>query len=243
MKIILLGTGSNGGSPQIDEPAATFRKLKRLRSSVLIKTGNANILIDAGPDMRQQLIKQNISLENLGLVVISHMHWDHTLGLMEFSAHKGLQIPVMIAPKLESDLLNHQLFGFLFKSKFAKFIKNSEKAKIEFIEIPHSNVFPTFAVKLMIDDKTIINCSDIESIPDNLAKEIKKADLVIFGGTFLNNRVGGHIPIKESSPILKRLNNNIIFTHINHSEKSEDIEKFIKPFGFQLGFDGMEVKV
>lgn len=243
MKIILLGTGSNGGSPQIDESSNTFRKQKRLRSSVLIKSGRNNILIDAGPDMRQQLIRQNLSLEDLDLVIISHMHWDHTLGLMEFSAHRELQIPVTCAPKLKNDLLNHQLFGFLFKAKFAKFVKTTKGVKVEFIEIPHSNVFPTFAIKLTIDGKTIINCSDIESIPNSLAKEIKNADLIIFGGTFLNQRVAGHIPIVESGPILAKLTKNVVFTHINHSEKKEDIEKFLKPFGFRAGFDGMEVKL
>lgn len=243
MKIILLGTGSNGGSPQIDEPKTTFRKQKRLRSSVLIKTRDSNILIDAGPDMRQQLIRQNISLEDLDLVVISHMHWDHTLGLMEFSANKQLEVPVMIAPKLATDLLTHQLFSFLFQAKFAKHVTGSEKAEVDFIEVPHSNTFSTFAIQVTSGNKIIIVCSDIESIPKKLEKEIKKADLVIFGGTFLDRRVDGHVPITESAPILKQLNNNIIFTHINHSEKPEAIEKFLKPFGFKLGFDGMEVNV
>ncbi|MDO8599868.1 MAG: hypothetical protein Q7R44_00440 [bacterium] len=55
--------------------------------------------------------------------------------------------------------------------------------------------------------------------------------------------IDGHIPIKDSSPILAKLNNKVIFTHINNSEKKEDIEKFLKPFGFKVGFDGMEVKV
>lgn len=244
MDIIFLGTGANSGSPQIDLPIKNFKGRRRLRSSLLLQTQEVNIIVDCGPDFRQQIVGKKISLQDIGFITISHLHWDHSLGLMETSAGKPLKIPIHVPKKLQKELEKHQLFGFLSKAKFIKFVKKTSiGVKIRFIEVPHSPAFPTFATIVEAETKRITICSDIESIPKKLSQIIKTSNLVIFGGTFLKRKVSGHIPIEESAPILKKLNGNVIFTHINNSESESDIKKVLKIYGFKLAFDGMKIKV
>lgn len=52
---------------------------KRLRSSVLIQTDSTNIIIDCGPDFRQQMIR--CGLERIDGVLVTHEHYDHVGGM------------------------------------------------------------------------------------------------------------------------------------------------------------------
>ena len=99
IKITFLGTGTSQGIPVVgsDHPVSLSEnsKDKRLRSSVLISWDNFNLLIDCGPDFRQQMIRSNCS--KLDSVLFTHEHADHTSGLDDirpFSYRQG-KIPVL----------------------------------------------------------------------------------------------------------------------------------------------------
>lgn len=81
--IIFLGTGTSTGVPQLgcncETCLSTDPKDKRLRCSALITINNKRILIDAGPDLRQQLIKNKIY--HLDAILLTHEHYDHVGGL------------------------------------------------------------------------------------------------------------------------------------------------------------------
>lgn len=83
MKIRFLGTGTSTGNPEIGCtcPVCTSKDERdiRLRSSVLININNKNILIDCGPDFRQQML--DVKFEKLHGVLITHEHYDHVGGL------------------------------------------------------------------------------------------------------------------------------------------------------------------
>lgn len=85
-KVTLLGTGTSMGVPVIGCRCGVCRsenpRNRRLRSSLRIDTGPHTIIIDAGPDFRQQAL--NTGLETLSAVLFTHAHADHILGLDEF---------------------------------------------------------------------------------------------------------------------------------------------------------------
>ena len=80
--LTFLGTGTSQGIPVIgsDHPVCLSADIKdkRLRSSVLIKGIETNIIIDCGPDFRQQLLTNPV--KRLDAVLITHEHADHTMG-------------------------------------------------------------------------------------------------------------------------------------------------------------------
>ncbi len=84
MKITFLGTGTSTGVPQMGCTCAVCTSDdphdRRLRTSALIESdGGKRILIDCGPDFRQQMLSLNF--KPVDAVLITHEHYDHVGGL------------------------------------------------------------------------------------------------------------------------------------------------------------------
>ena len=119
MKFIILGCGSSMGVPRSDgyfgKCDSKEKKNFRSRCSALIQSKNETILIDTSPDLRQQLIRNNI--KKIDKVFYSHMHADQTHGindLRSFFINSRKQVNVY-ADNITSKLLK-QSFSYCFKS-------------------------------------------------------------------------------------------------------------------------------
>lgn len=93
VKVTFLGTGTSQGVPVIACPCSVCASPdpldKRLRSSVCIETDGKTIVIDTGPDFRQQMLRAGI--QHLDAVFFTHNHKDHTAGLDDIRAFNYLQ--------------------------------------------------------------------------------------------------------------------------------------------------------
>jgi len=93
LKITFLGTGTSQGVPVIGCGCKTCRsedeRDKRLRSSVLVEQGEQTVVIDTGPDFRQQMLRAG--LHKLNAVLYTHEHRDHISGLDDIRAFNYLQ--------------------------------------------------------------------------------------------------------------------------------------------------------
>lgn len=111
-KIVFLGTGTSQGVPIIGCGCRVCRSDdfhdKRLRTSAYIEYKGLRLVIDAGPDFRQQILREGI--RELDAVLLTHMHKDHTGGLDDVRAfnyfmNKGFpvyaEIPVQESLKRE----------------------------------------------------------------------------------------------------------------------------------------------
>ena len=83
MTITILGTGTSCGVPvvgcQCDVCQSTHPKDKRLRCSILVETEQTRLLIDAGPDFRQQMLTQ--PFRRIDGILVTHSHYDHVGGM------------------------------------------------------------------------------------------------------------------------------------------------------------------
>jgi len=93
LKVNFLGTGTSQGIPVIgckcNVCISKNIKDKRLRSSVYIEKTSCNFIIDTGPDLRQQVLKNNIS--RLDFVLYTHAHRDHVSGIDELRSFNFIQ--------------------------------------------------------------------------------------------------------------------------------------------------------
>ena len=99
MKIRILGCGTSTGVPKIgndwgrcdpNEP-----RNARLRSSILVESVETRVLVDCGPDLRQQLLAAQVG--TLDAVIVTHTHGDHCHGIDELrpiSAAIGGPVPL-----------------------------------------------------------------------------------------------------------------------------------------------------
>ena len=83
MRITFLGTGTSHGVPMVGCECATCRSTdphdNRLRPSICIETSGARVLVDAGPDLREQALRHRIA--RVDAIVFTHGHADHILGM------------------------------------------------------------------------------------------------------------------------------------------------------------------
>jgi phosphoribosyl 1,2-cyclic phosphate phosphodiesterase len=83
MKITFLGTGTSTGNPQLlcscAACSSTDPKDRRLRASIFLEDEDTSLLIDCGPDFRQQALRAKI--RHISAVLLTHEHYDHVGGL------------------------------------------------------------------------------------------------------------------------------------------------------------------
>jgi len=93
LKITFLGTGTSQGVPVIGCRCSVCMSAderdKRLRSSVLVEQGEQVVVIDTGPDFRQQMLRSGNS--KLNAVLYTHEHRDHVSGLDDIRAFNYIQ--------------------------------------------------------------------------------------------------------------------------------------------------------
>lgn len=93
MEFTFLGTGTSQGVPIIACQCAvclsTNPKDKRLRTAGMIRSANTTVVIDTGPDFRQQMLREEV--RQLDAVVFTHQHKDHVAGLDDVRAFNYLQ--------------------------------------------------------------------------------------------------------------------------------------------------------
>jgi phosphoribosyl 1,2-cyclic phosphate phosphodiesterase len=98
LQIIFLGTGASHGIPVIGCDCEVCKsenpKDKRLRSSIFIKTKHNNLVIDTGPDFRQQMLREK-KITVIDAVLLTHEHKDHTAGLDDVRAYNYLMRKAM----------------------------------------------------------------------------------------------------------------------------------------------------
>jgi len=89
VKITFLGTGTSQGVPVITCECATCSSSdehdKRLRTSLLLELGGKVLLFDAGPDFRQQMLRENV--RKLDSIILTHEHKDHIAGMDDVRAY------------------------------------------------------------------------------------------------------------------------------------------------------------
>ena len=116
-KMTFLGTGTSQGIPMIGCTCPVCRSAdprdKRLRSSVLVEYEGLSILVDAGPDFRQQMLRENIS--HLDAILLTHNHKDHTGGLDDvrsFNLLEGHPVNIYCEPYVMESLKREYAYAF-----------------------------------------------------------------------------------------------------------------------------------
>ena len=111
MKITILGSGTSCGVPQIGCPCevctSADNRDKRLRTSALVEVGGKHILIDCGPDFREQMLR--IDFKPLDAVLITHEHYDHVGGLDDLRPYSIFGDVDVYAEKLCADHLMQRI--------------------------------------------------------------------------------------------------------------------------------------
>ncbi len=253
MKITFLGTGTSQGIPVIacQCPVCLSKDIKdkRLRSSISIEVDDLKLVIDAGPDFRQQILRANI--KKLDAILITHGHKDHVGGLDDVRAFNYLQkkpMAVYGGSFALSDIQREFHYAFeenqypgapqieLIELNNGKFkIKNTE---ITIIEGKHYNrIVYGFRIK------NFTYLTDFNFISEKEIEKIKGTKILVINA-LRKEKHYSHFNLEEALALINKINpDKAYLTHISHlmgthSEVSSEL-----PFVVELAYDNLTIEV
>ena len=251
MKVTFLGTGTSQGVPVIackcSVCASEDEKDKRLRSSVLLEVENTNIVIDTGPDFRQQMLRADVN--QLDAVLFSHEHRDHIAGLDDIRAYNFIQQQPMDVYAEERVLraLNYD-FPYIFAEKKypgvpqvnVNLISNTpfqiNSISITPVRVMHYRL-PVLGFRIgqfaYITDANFISEEEMEKL-------IGVKHLVI--NALRKEKHISHYSLEQALQIIRQLSpKRAYLTHLSHQMGlHEEIQKEIPP-NVVLAYDGLTV--
>lgn len=252
MKICFLGTGTSTGIPVIGSThPVSFsknKKDKRLRSSCLITTNSQKkILIDCGPDFRQQML--NNEEHDIDSVLITHEHNDHIIGLDDLRPiifKRNKNIPIYALPRVCQEIKNR--FPYAFSNEkypgapsFDLFPIENEfeilDTKITPIHFLHGKL-PIIGFKI----KNMAYITDASFIPEIELEKLKNLDLLIINSLRREEPHHSHFILPETLSILEKLKpKEAYLTHISQQMGFHDETNAKLPSNVHLAYDGLEL--
>ncbi|MBD8638183.1 MBL fold metallo-hydrolase [Sphingomonas sp. CFBP 13733] len=181
MKITILGSGTSSGVPRIGndwgacDPAEP--RNRRTRVSALVEHAGTRILIDTGPDMREQLLAANVS--EVDAVIWTHDHADHCHGIDDLrQLYHAMGAPVIgfARPATLAALEDRFTYAFRGRSGYPSTIAGAvlpDRLTIGAIDIrvtdqPHGSIHAA-GLRFEADGKAIGYATDFNIMTDDMA--------------------------------------------------------------------------
>ena len=249
MKITFLGTGTSQGVPVITCHCAvclsTNKKDDRLRTSILIEDKGKVVVIDTGPDFRQQMLRANV--QQLDGVVFTHEHKDHIAGLDDvraFNYQQKKEMNIYATPDVQAAIIREFHYAFsTFKypgvPELALHTIGNEVFNIGEINFLPINVkhymMPVKAFR--INNFTYI--TDANKIEDEELEKIKGSEIIVINALRKTDHIS-HFNLAEATALLEKLKpKKAYITHISHlMGKHEEVQKELPSF-IELAYDGL----
>lgn len=249
----ILGSGTSQGVPVIacechvcmsEDP-----KDNRSRAAVMIHINNENHVIDAGPDFRNQMLREKV--KTLKSIVFTHEHKDHISGLDDVRAFNFKEKRNMNVYATEDvQVALHREYHYIFAAKTYpgvprvnlntienKAFEIAEGIKLLPIEVMHYKL-PVLGFR--IGDLTYI--TDAKTISDKEREKIKGSKILIINALRKEPHMS-HFNLEEALAFIKEMKpEKAYLTHISHLfDSHEDIESALPPSVF-AAYDGLKLE-
>lgn len=253
MKLKFLGTGTSQGVPVIGCTCevCTSHDLKdnRFRASAMITTDESKkILIDCGPDFRQQMLinKEN----NIDIALITHEHNDHVIGLDDMRPlifKSGKNMPLFCSERVGNEVKNRFPYAFA-DEKYPgapafdlHLIENKSFRALDVeiipIEVKHFKI-SVFGYKF----KNLAYITDAGFISEIEKEKLYNLDVLILNCIRKFNPHPAHFILPDVIKLFEELKPKRLFlTHISHHFGLHEVEDKLLPSGIHLAYDGLEI--
>lgn len=253
MIVTFLGSGTSQGVPVIGCQCEVCVSLdfrdKRLRSSIHIEIDGKSLIIDSGPDFRQQVLRERIN--QLDALIFTHEHKDHTAGMDDIRSFNFLQkkdMPVYAAPRVLSQL--KQEFSYVFAEKKYPGVPqvdtfeingepfNVDGIKITPIEVLHYKL-PVYGFR--VGDFTYI--TDAKTISEDSLEKIKGSKVLIINALQQTEHLS-HLTLEEALEMAEKIRaEKTYFTHLSHRMgKHQEVESQL-PESISIAYDGLKIEL
>ncbi len=251
MKVTFLGTGTSQGVPVIACTCEVCTSLdfrnKRLRTSIHLEIDGKSIVVDTGPDFRQQMLRENVT--KLDAVIFTHAHRDHTSGLDDvrpFNFKQNADMPVYAVQDVIDQLQTEYAYIFINKGYFG--LPRIEMHAIT--EQPFSVLgipvtpLPVMHMKLPVFGFRFGNFSyitDSNFISDSTLTLLQGTDVLVLNALQREKHLS-HFSLDEALAMIERIKpGKTYLTHISHKlGLHSDVENELPP-SVHLAYDGLQI--
>lgn len=255
--LTFLGTGTSVGVPVIGCSCPVCKSTdphnNRTRSSILISTGETTVLVDSGPDLREQALREGIS--SIDAVIYTHSHLDHVAGFDEMRAFcwgKPNPLPLYATASCLSVLKS--MFGWAFHedNTHSGYVKPAPREIIAEFKIGNLTISPlpvshgsveTIGFLFETDDHfRFAYLPDVKSIPEATMAILEDLDLLIID-TLRATPHSTHLSLPEALAISEKLSpRRTLLTHISHDLDHASLVASL-PERVSPAYDGLRVSL
>lgn len=260
-KITFLGTGTSQGVPMIGCNCHVCKsedpRDNRLRTSALVETEGFRILIDCGPDFRQQMLRENIT--DIDAVLLTHQHKDHTGGLDDiraFNYFRKAAFPIYAETLVQESLKMEYSYAFaeykypgvpdyilhtIDENPFT-ITKTLPDGTVKTLEITPIRVFHYKLPILGFKFGKMAYITDGSSIPQEEFQKLQGLDLLIIN-TVRKEKHISHFSLQEALAIIeKAAAPRNCLTHMSHQiGRHKDLLETL-PANVLPAYDGLQLE-
>jgi phosphoribosyl 1,2-cyclic phosphate phosphodiesterase len=248
VKITFLGTGTSQGVPVIACECHTCisddLRDKRLRTSLMLQTDVTTIVFDAGPDFRQQMLREHVS--KLDAIILTHEHKDHIAGMDDVRAFNfKSQDAIDIYAEEEVQEAVKREYRYVFENKYP----GIPKMRLNLIpgfgfNIKELNILPVRVRHKELDIYgfrigTFAYITDADYIPESSMEKLIGVKYLVINA-LRKQKHPSHFNLSEAIDHIRKISPKRAFlTHISHQMgRHQEVSGELPP-GVLFAYDGM----
>lgn len=229
---------------------STDHRDQRLRASILVQSAHTTLVVDAGPDFRQQMLRHGV--EKLDAILLTHSHKDHIAGLDDLRAYNFFQRTAMPVYGDRATLNRVQMeFDYAFAA-----VRYAGVPTIELHQLDGESTFTVGDIEIKPVKVWHLNMpvlgfrfgaftyiTDANRIEDN-SKDLIRGSRILALNALRQQEHISHFSLKEAIVMSEELEiPTSYFIHISHQMGLHQQVESSLPDGRYLAYDGLEIKI
>ena len=253
MRMTFLGTGTSGGVPSVgckcEVCTSSDPRDNRLRCSALLETETTRVLVDCGPDFRQQILP--FDFKPIDGVLLTHIHYDHVAGIDDIRPFCVFG-PVNIYAEADTVAALKKTMPYCFSEHLypgVPLLSLHEARLHETIRIGDVDVTPFRVMhgKMPILGFRVGNLAyitDMKTMPDEEMTFLKGVDTLVVNALRITKEHHSHQLLDDAVAFSKKVGARRTFlTHFTHQIGLHAATSALLPDGVFLAYDRLVVDI
>lgn len=256
MRLTFLGTGTSQGVPVIgckcDVCKSSDSRDMRLRTSAMVECEGVRLVIDAGPDFRQQMLREGV--RHLDAILLTHQHKDHTAGIDDVRAFNFVDFPTIHSMHIFG---NEPTIATITKDFDYAFAQNKyrgvpvielhticsehsfrvKNVEIMPIEGRHSDRFTVFGYRF----GKLAYLTDFDAISDAELSKLEGVECLVVNALRWTEH-SSHFSVGQALDLIRRVApRRAYLTHMSHEIGLHAEAQLLLPEGVYFAYDGLKI--